>query len=96
MQRGGKFKKYENGRGFSNGKTRDGTYKASSKYLSHIKRSLPRARKSSGLTISHVKHKCLEVEFGLTEHRWRRRVMRNSELKIKLNRSIFLLSINFR
>jgi len=41
MQRGGKFKKYENGRSFSNGKTRDGTYKASLKYLSHIKRSLP-------------------------------------------------------
>jgi len=41
MQRGGEFKKYENGRGFINGKTRDGTYKASLKYLSHIKRSLP-------------------------------------------------------
>jgi len=58
MQRGRKFKKYENGRGFSNGKTRDGTYKAALKYLSHIKRSLPRTRKSSGSTISHAKHQC--------------------------------------
>ena len=97
MQRGGKFKKYENGRSFSNGKTRDGTYKASSKYLSHIKRSLPRARKSSGTTISHVKYKCLEVEFGLTEHRWwRRRVMRKSELNYEFNEKYIFTFINFR
>ena len=97
MQRGGKFKKYENGRSFSNGKTRDGAYKASSKYLSNIKRSLPRARKSSGSTISHVKYKCLEVEFGLTKHRWwRRRVMRKSELNYEFNEKYIFTFINFR
>lgn len=73
MQRGRKFKKYENGRSVSNGETGDGTDQASLKYLSHIKRSLPRAGKSSGLTFCDVEHQCLKVEFSSTEHgRWRR------------------------
>ena len=38
MQRGRESSKHENGRSFSDGKIRNGAYKASSEYLSHIKR----------------------------------------------------------
>jgi len=68
MQRGREFKKYENGWSVSNGETRDGTYQATLKYLSHIKRSISRIGKSSWPTFCYVEHQCLKVEFSSTKH----------------------------
>ena len=58
----GRTQKYEDGRSFSNGKAWNGTDQEVIKYLSYIKRSLPRTWEGSGTTFCYVEYKCSQAK----------------------------------
>lgn len=63
MRYGGKYEKSQNGRSRINGKTGNGAYQETSKYIGNPEGGLLGVGKSAKSAIGHAQYLCPEIEF---------------------------------